>query len=169
MSRFYFSFFIVNLVVFIALFIYGEFQLLLNVEVAAVGSIITTLGSFHGYKKMVKNKAKDYEVIDDEDEDRDLNNLEDPYGLYDDDEIKNDENLDIKKVVKEERAKLKTNWGEVFSTFKANISFFRLAGYVTIIFAFFTLLEKDLLHPIGFILGLSLVPITVLIQSKKML
>lgn len=167
--NFFFSFFTLNLIVFTVLFVYGDFKLLLNVEVGAVGSVLTTLGSYFGYKKMVEKKSKDYVVEDEEDETDELERIEDPHGLYDEKEVKEDDNLDIKEVIKEERSKMKTNWSEIIGTFKGGVSFFRILGYIFIIYSFFFLLERDILHPVGFILGLSLVPITVILRTKKIL
>ncbi len=166
MSKFYFNIFVVNLVIFAILFAYGDFKLLINVELGALGSIITTLGSFHGYRKMVDKRSKDLKVDEDE-EDPQLEKIEDPFGLYDDDEIIEDDTLDVKEFIKEEKKRMKMNWGDIFSTFKANVSFFRIVGYIVIIYSFFYLLDKNLLHPIGFLLGISLVPVTLILRSKK--
>lgn len=174
MSRFYYSFFVVNLLAFVILFVWGDYKMLLNVELAAMGTLITTLGTYRGYKKHVEKRSKD---IAPEDADRDdpdvIDKIEDPYGLYDDDDeidTRDPEEIDVKEYVKETKKTLKKNrdWGEILRSSKGAVSIFRVVGYCVILYSFFYLVDKNIFHPFGFLIGIGLVPFTALVSAKKM-
>ena len=92
-----------------------SFTFYINLQVAFLSSLFVILGSSYAYRKMVITQVdtKSYE------DKRDiLEDIEDPHGLYDDEPINNAavEDLDLKQIVKEEKAKIKTLSVEGFHT-----------------------------------------------------
>lgn len=117
----------------------------MNVQMAFLSSLFVILGSSYAYKRMVIQKVDADEVEDQRDL---LDEIEDPHGLYDELEINNApaEDLDLKAIVKEERAKIKTVSVEsVKHGVRGASSFFRLVPYVFLILGFISLENNELL------------------------
>ncbi len=115
-----------------------DFSLFINSEVAFLSSFFVIVGSSFAYKKMVTTQVekKEYEELRDP-----LEKIEDPYELYDD-KINNAplEELDIKEIVKEEKAKIKTfNTTAMKQGVKGGFSPFRLVPYLFLIVGFIAL------------------------------
>ncbi|PNV83549.1 MAG: hypothetical protein C0627_05580 [Sulfurimonas sp.] len=94
---------------------------------------------------MVKNQV----ALEDIDEKKDiLDEIEDPYELYEDFEIDNrpSDELDIKAIVKEEKKKIKIlNIKDIKKGSKAGVSLFRLIPYLFLILGFIALKNNALL------------------------
>jgi len=159
MRTFFLLFIAVNTLFLIGLAATQKFLWLLNIEVASTASLLITFGTFHGYRKMVEKRAATATPLADEDADI-LDQIDDPYQLYDDEETS--ESGDVKSVLKEEKARAKTrrNWGEIIRTFKGGLSPFRFLGYAALIGGFFLLLDNGFFEPISFAVGLAFVPLT---------
>lgn len=140
---------------FISLFILSEGLVLLsffysklafaNIQVAFLSSLFIILGSSYAYKKMVMHQveSQNYE------EKRDLlDEIEDPHELYDGKAI-NDapaEELDLKAIVKEEKAKVKAfSLKNMKHGAKGSFSLFRIIPYLFLILGFIALKNNDLL------------------------
>jgi hypothetical protein len=117
----------------------------MNVQMAFLSSLFVILGSSYAYRSMIIKKVDAGEVEDKRDL---LDEIEDPHGLYDEEEINNApaEDLDLKAIVKEERAKIKTvSMESVKHGVKGDSSFFRLVPYVFLILGFISLENNGIL------------------------
>ncbi len=133
---------------------------LISSQTAFVSSLIVTLSSFYAYKRMIDQKIK---IGDIPPEDRDeLDIIEDKHELYEDE----NEEVDLKTVIKEERAKIggiKNSAQNVAKTITALISPLRLAAYLFLIMGFLYINRHGFLEIWGYILGLLIVPIVAMI------
>lgn len=77
-----------------------------------------------------------------------LDDIEDPHELYDDEPINNApvEELDLKAIVKEERAKIKTlSLNSMKHGARGSVSLFRLVPYLFLVLGFIALKNNELL------------------------
>jgi len=122
-----------------------SFSFYINLQVAFLSSLFVILGSSFAYKKMINNQV-DAKMVE---EKRDLlDEIEDPYELYDDEPINNApvEELDLKEIVKEERAKIKTfSIDSAKHGARGSVSLFRLAPYLFLVLGFIALKNNELL------------------------
>lgn len=144
---------------------------LLNIQVAFLSSLIITLTSFFSYRKNIKNRLSNLENSQDNSYyDRDeIDKIEDVYDLYSEsDEIKEEDLTaeNIKKIIDEERKKLKKNSfkNTIFST-GGFVSIYRVFGYIILIFGFFALNNNGFFMPIAYIIGLGIVPVGILFSK----
>ena len=130
----------------------------MNVQMAFLSSLFVILGSSYAYRSMVIKKVDSDEFEDKVNGEaregalgykRDLlDEIEDPHGLYDDTPINNTpaDELDLKAIVKEEKAKIKTlNKDSMKHGVKGAASFFRLVPYAFLILGFISLENNGLL------------------------
>ena len=125
-----------------------------NVQVAFLSSLFVIVGSSLAYRRMVGNQV----ASDTYEDKRDLlDEIEDPHELYDDKgytEI-NDapaDELDLKAIVKEEKAKIKTfSFKSIKHGARGSVSAFRIVPYIFLILGFIALKNNELLH-LGFYL-----------------
>ena len=129
-----------------------------NAQVAFLSSFLVIVGSSFAYKKMVDTKvnAEEYES------ERDLlDSIEDPHELYDDVPLNEApvEELDLKAIVKEEKAKIKTfSFKSIKHGVRGSVSLFRIVPYIFLILGFIALKNNDLLD-LGFYLPSLLIGI----------
>lgn len=122
-----------------------SFTFYINLQVAFLSSLFVILGSSYAYRKMVITQVdtKSYE------DKRDiLEDIEDPHGLYDDEPINNAavEDLDLKQIVKEEKAKIKTLSVESMKHgVRGASSLLRLVPYLFLILGFIALENNEML------------------------
>jgi hypothetical protein len=116
-----------------------------NIQVAFASSFFIILGSSLAYRGMVKNKLSS-ETYEDK---RDLlDEIEDPHELYDEVAINETpvEELDLKAIVKEEKAKIKTfSLSSIKHGAKGSVSLFRLVPYLFLILGFIALKNNEVL------------------------
>jgi len=127
--------------------------------VAYLTSSLILIASFKSYKSMV-DKRLEYASADEFDDRDSIDKLEDPYNLYNEDEIIEDENLTTKELIKREKMLLKQNRRSIKSFLKDSsraFSFLRLGAYAIFIFGFFYLLKSNLLS-LPFYLATIIVP-----------
>jgi len=148
-----------------------SFEVFINIQIAFFSSLFVILGSSFAYSKMVQTQveAKSFEdEVNGEAREgalgykRDLlDDIEDPHELYDDkvnDEVRegalgyepiNDapvEELDLKAIVKEERAKIKTlSVKSMKHGARGSVSLFRLVPYLFLVLGFIALKNNELL------------------------
>lgn len=122
-----------------------SFEFFINLQVAFLSSFFIIVGSAYAYRKMVNNQV----ALENIDEKRDfLDEVEDPYGLYDESEPSNApaDELDLKAIVKEEKKKIKIlNLNEIKKGSRAGVSLFRLVPYLFLIVGFIALKNNVLL------------------------
>jgi hypothetical protein len=159
--------FVVDFLIVVMLYFFGETHWLVNSQVAFISSSIVMLSSMKSYKNMVDGRLNVGSIPDDE---RDtLDKLEDPYDLYDD-EHKVEEEKTLVEVVKEERANLKKSRRSIWDTTKdakPSFSFYRLAAYAVLIFGFFYLNTNKLLVIMPYLIFLSIPSIIIVIMLMK--
>ncbi len=118
----------------------------INAQVAYLSSLFVIIGASLAYKKMVITKvdSKTY------DSDRDLlDTIEDPHGLYDEDSINEApaQELDLKTIVKEEKAKIKTfSIKSMKHGVRGSVSVFRIVPYIFLILGFIALANNNILE-----------------------
>ena len=81
-----------------------------------------------------------------------------------------DEEKDFSEVVKEEKAKLKSqrrSITEVARDSRASLSFYRIAAYILLVLGFFYLNRHDYLHIPSYLFALSVPPVIVVIMLLK--
>ena len=140
-----------------ALWFYS-FEFFLNFQVAFLASVIIMLGSLYSYKRLVDRRVASEDRPDDTDL---VDKLDDPFDLYSE-EIKSealvDEEVDLKTVVKEERARLKSQKNTMKNTAKsapALVSIFRVVPYLFLVLGFIALKNNNLLSLPPFLIGLG--------------
>lgn len=123
-----------------------KFSFFINLQIAFLSSFSILLGSIVAYQKMVikKIETKNYEDRKDI-----LDEVEDPYELFDDTQINEApaEELDLKEIIKEERKKIKTlDIKTLKEGGKAGFSPFRLVPYLFLVLGFIALKNNNLLE-----------------------
>jgi uncharacterized integral membrane protein len=155
---------IVDLAIMLLSYFLGGSSTLLNTQVGFITSSLVMLGSMKSYHSMVESRLNVGSIPDDE---RDtLDKLEDPYDLYDDEKVKEDEEKTLQEVVKEERKNLKKNrrsFLEATKDSKAAFSFYRLGAYILLIFGFFYLNNNKILEIPFYLISLFIPTIVVVL------
>lgn len=116
-----------------------------NIQVAFMSSLFIIVGSSLAYRGMVQNQVS----ADSYEDKRDLlDEIEDPHELYVDEPI-NDapaEELDLKAIVMEEKAKIKTfSLSSIKHGAKGSVSLFRLLPYLFLVLGFIALKNNEVL------------------------
>ena len=129
----------------VLLFYFYSFEVFINIQVAFLSSLFVILGSSFAYRKMVQTQVEAESFENQRDL---LDDIEDPHELYDDEPI-NDapvEELDLKAIVKEERAKIKTlSVKSMKHGARGSVSLFRLLPYLFLVLGFIALKNNELL------------------------
>jgi len=157
--------FIVDLVVILFCVILGQFQWLLNTQLAFISSVLVTIGSYYGYKKNVDSRVEDH--VNDDDNYDELDKMDDKYDLYSP-EVETIEQKEqySKEEIKEAMKPIKQNYFANFkSGFSGMASLYRLSGYVFLIICFFFLNNNGYLHIWSYMFGFLIVPIASLVLS----
>jgi Ca2+/Na+ antiporter len=142
---------------------------LLNTQVAFLGSLFVTLASFFSYKKNIQNRIDNLEFSNELVNKDKIDEIEDPYDLYSEDEVTDERELTpqkIKEIIKEEKTKVKRN--TVKNTFQfagTFVSIYRILGYGFLLLGFFALNNNKLFLVIPFLIGLAIVPIGTLLSK----
>lgn len=140
-----------------------------NIEVAFLSAFLVIVGASFAYKKMVHSQL-DNENFEDK---RDiLDEIEDPHELYDDVAINeaNADELDLKTIVKEEKAKIKTfSMKSMKYGARGTVSLYRIAPYIFLILGFIALKNNELLDLRFYLPSLALGIVVGSIVSKKSL
>ncbi len=140
----------------IALSLSKSINWLISSQTAFVSSFIVTFASFYAYKRMINTKIASGDIPP---EDRDeLDIIDDEHELYEEDEME----IDLKSVIKEERARLggiKSSAQNVVKTFAALVSPLRLGAYLFLIFSFLYINHHGYLEIWGYVSGLIIVPL----------
>ena len=131
--------------------------------VAAFSSMFIVMGSLYAYRNMIQNRIGDVDFEDIKDS---IDMLDDPYDLYE--EERSNEVADIKAMIKEEKARQKSNI--IQNTTKnasAMVSVYRLVPYAFLILGFIALNNSHELSILPYLIGLAVgIPLGYLIGKK---
>ena len=129
------------------------------------------LASMKSYRRMVDARVEHGIITMDDSKDV-IDKLEDPHDLYSE-EIVEDEIVDLRDAIKEEKARMKEkrrSLGQTLKDTKAALSVYRLGAYAVLILGFMYLNRHGLLHIPSYILSLSvpmLVVVYILLGNKE--
>ena len=161
-------FFITDLCLIIYAVVFHDLLWMLNTQVAFVGSLLITIASFLSYKKNIQNRLSNLDTTKHMTyEDRDnIDEIDDPYDLYTEYEEIPEEELNpekIREIIQDEKSKIKKNsFRNTLFSAGGFVSIYRIIGYGFLIFGFFALNNNKLFLPIPFLVGLGVVPLSVL-------
>jgi hypothetical protein len=136
--------------------LFGDPKTLLNSQIAFISSLFVVLGSYWGYAGLVRRGELGFGYRDA------IERIEDPHGF--DDEVAAQ---DAKALFEEEKRRVKKsgNLKAFLSTYRGFFSPFRLIGYLFLVVAVLVLVRKGLFDPVGFLVGLAVVPAAALVTA----
>ncbi|MEN8303426.1 MAG: hypothetical protein ABFQ64_05085 [Campylobacterota bacterium] len=150
----------------ILLFYFYSFEVFINIQIAFLSSLFVIIGASFAYKKMVQTQVEAGEFEEKRDT---LDTIEDPHELYN--ETINEtpaEELDLKAIVKEEKAKIKTlSVKSMKHGAKGSMSLFRLVPYLILVLGFIALKNNELLNLAVYLPSLLVGIIVGYIASKE--
>jgi len=155
MSKISYLYLIGDLIVVIISVYIGGFWLL-NTQVAFICSMLITFAAFYAYKKSIKKRVESNNGEEFKDP---YDALEDPYNLFE------DENIDDKKEQKKNSGIFKYTIKGFASGIGGALNPIRILAYVVLILSFFYLNRHGLFNPFAFFIGLSVVPIMSMLNS----
>lgn len=143
----------------------GQYDWLLNTQIAFCSSLMVTVGSYLGYKRNVANRVEDH--VNDDDTYDEVDKMDDKYDLY---SPEAPQELVNENPTKEEiKAAMKPIKQNHFANFKSGFtgmaSLYRIFGYVGLVIGFFYLNNNGYLHIYSYVLGFLIVPISALLIS----
>jgi hypothetical protein len=162
-------FLVIDFLVILICSILGEFNWILNTQVAFFSSLIVTFASYLGYKKNILKRVDTH--VNSDDEYDELDKMDDQYDLYSPDieQIEMDRELTkegIKEEIKKNKQALKKNNTKNFiGAFGAMSSLYRIGGYVLLVVGFFFLNNNGYLEVVPYIAGFLIVPISALVLN----
>ncbi len=151
--------------------IFFDIKIVYNTQIGYISSTLVLIASIVSYRRMVNARVKHNIVTMDDSKDV-IDKLEDPYDIYSEDVVE-DEEKDFAATVKEEKKKLKENRRTVYQTIKdtkAALSIYRLGAYALLILGFLYLNRQGLLHIPSYIISLgipSVILVWVLLKEKE--
>jgi len=163
--------FVVDIGIIFISVIFFDAKVLWNSQIGFLSASLVMLASMSSYRRMVDARVEHGIITMDDSKDV-IDKLEDPYDLYSE-EIVEEEEKDLKEVVQEERQKLKANrrsLGQTLKDTKAALSIYRLGAYILLILGFLYLNRQELLSIPTYIITLSipmLVVVFVLLSEKE--
>jgi len=131
--------------------------------IAMISSMLIVTGSLYSYRNMIQSRVGDVDVDDVKDS---IDMMDDPYDLYE--EERESEITDIKQMIKEEKARQKSNIIEnTTKNASAMVSIYRLIPYAFLILGFIVLENSHSLEILPYLVGLAVgMPIGYLIAKK---
>ena len=155
---------IVDIIIILISVIFFDIKTLYNTQIGYISATLVMIASMISYRRMV-NTSVEHHVITMDDSKDVIDKLEDPYDLYSE-EIVEEEEKDLVETVKEEKKKLKENRRTLYQTLKdtkAALSVYRLGAYAVLVLGFLYLNRHGLLHVPTYILALSIPPMVIVI------
>ena len=165
------SLIIADVVVILISVIFFDIKMLWNTQIGFISASLVMLASMKSYKRMVDARVE-LNIITIDDTRDTIDKLEDEHDLYSE-EIVEDESVDIRDAVKDEKSHMKKNrrtLSETIRDTKAALSLNRIGAYVILILGFFYLNRHDYLMAPAYILALTvpmLVVVFVLLSNKE--
>ena len=155
---------VVDILVIAVSLIFFDINVLRNTQIGFISGSLVLIGSMISYRRMVNTSVENNVVMMDDTKDV-IDKLEDPYDLYSE-EVVEEEEKDLVETVKEERKSLKENKRTLSQTIKdskAAFSFYRLGSYAVLVLGFLYLNRQGLLDIPSYLVALSLPPIVIVI------
>ncbi len=162
---------VVDVLLLLTSVIFFDIKVLYNTQIAYITSTLVMVASIVSYRRMV-NARVEHNIITVDDSKDVIDKLEDPYDLYSEDVVEEEEK-DFAQTIKEEKKKLKENRRSIYQTLKdtkAALSIYRLGAYAVLILGFLYLNRHGLLHIPSYILALGIPPViivTLLLKEKE--
>lgn len=131
--------------------------------IAMLSSMFIVMGSLYAYRNMIQSRIGETDIEDHKDA---IDMMDDPYDLYE--EERETEITDIKAMIKEEKARQKSNI--IKNTTKnasAMVSVYRLVPYAFLIIGFIALEKNHEMEIFSYLVGLGVgMPIGYLLVKK---
>ncbi len=159
---------VVDVLLLLVSIIFFDMKVLYNTQIAYITSTLVMVASIVSYRRMV-NARVEHKIITVDDSKDVIDKLEDPYDLYSEDVVEEEEK-DFAQTVKEEKKKLKENRRSVYQTIKdtkAALSVYRLGAYAVLVLGFLYLNRHGLLHIPSYILALGIPPVIIVALLLK--
>ncbi len=153
------------------LFLFVSKSALFNILIAFFSSALVVLASFKNYQDMVRKRLSLEDEVAELDDRDVIDKLEDPYNLYDQEEINKD--LDLKETIKLEKELAKKNrrpLKEVAKDSAKAFSFIRIFAYALLVVGFFYLLDNkilDLKYYLPTLIIPNIIAVIYLLNSKE--
>lgn len=160
-------FFIIDFGVIIFCVLSNNYIWLLNTQVAFISSLIISIATFLSYRRNVSKRLEniDYDANLSDDRDK-IDEIDDPFDLYSEKEINEQTEFtseEIKEIIKDEKSKIKQNsLKNTFLSAPSFISVYRIIGYLVLVLGFFALNNNGVLHTVSYLVGLFVVPLSML-------
>lgn len=134
-----------------------------NFTVAMLTSMAIVMGSLYSYRNMIQSRVGDIDPDDTKDV---IDMMDDPYDLYE--EERESEITDIKQMIKEEKARQKSNIIEnTTKNASAMVSVYRLIPYALLVLGFIALNNNQALEVLPYLVGLAVgIPMGYLLAKK---
>lgn len=160
-------FFIIDFGVILFCLLSANYVWLINTQVAFISSMIISIATFLSYKRSVDKRVQSVENSNELKNDRDkIDEIDDPFDLYSEQEISDKTDFtaqEIKDIIQEEKSKIKQNSiKNTLLSAPSFVSIYRIIGYGVLIFGFFALNNNGLFHTISYLVGLFVVPLSML-------
>lgn len=161
----------IDLVLLLISIIFFDMKVIYSTQIGYISSTLVMIASILSYRRMV-NARVEHNIVTMDDSKDVIDKLEDPYDIYSEDVVE-DEEKDFVETVKEEKKKLKENRRTVYQTIKdtkAALSIYRLGAYAVLILGFLYLNRQELLHIPSYIISLgipSVIIVWVLLTEKE--
>jgi len=123
-----------------------SFDFFINLQIAYLSALFIVVGTSFAYRKMVQEQVSSENITPERDL---LEIIEDPHELFDEEVINHApaEELDLKQIVKEEKAKVKVlSLKNMKHGARGSMSAFRLVPYAFLILGFIALENNELLN-----------------------
>ncbi len=123
-----------------------SFEFFINLQIAYLSAFFIVVGTSYAYKRMIDTQVATTATTPERDL---LDKIEDPHELFDDVDINNApaEELDLKAIVQEEKAKVKVlSIKNIKHGAKGSMSAFRLVPYLFLILGFIALKNNEILN-----------------------
>lgn len=150
----------------------GNRDWLYTTQIGFFTSSLVIAASMASYRRMIE-KRLEYGAVPIEDERDELDKIDDPYDLYEDEtsssineeerELSKEEFVEIYKEEKSRQKAQKRSISELLRDSKAFLSIYRLGAYGLLILGFFYLNRHDYLHIPSYFFALTVPPVIVVI------
>jgi len=146
----------------------GHRSWLYTTQIGFFTSALVIAASMVSYRKMIEKRLEHHTAIPEEDRDE-LDKIDDPHGLYDEEKEGEERELsrdEFVKVVNEEKAKQKASKrtiSQVMKDARGSFTLYRIGAYLLLILGFFYLNRHHYLHIPSYLFSLSVPPAIVVI------
>lgn len=148
----------VDMLLLLIAIIFFDINVLYSTQIGYISSALVMIASIISYRRMVNARVKEKIITIDDSKDT-IDKLEDPYDLYSEDVVIDEEEKSFAETVKEEKKNLKKNKRSLYQTIrdtKAALSIYRISSYVVLIIGFMYLNRHQLLDIPSYIIALGI-------------